>query len=471
MAEGARFLGDTAVGIAAAVRAGEASPVAVVEAHLERIRELDGRLHAFQLVRAEEVRAEALALQDRPDLGELPLAGVPVAVKDNVDLAGAPTRNGSAATAAAAAAADAEPVRRLREAGALLVGKTTVPELSLWPFTESAAYGDTRNPWSLDHTPGGSSGGSAAAVAAGMVPVALGADGGGSIRMPASNCGLVGIKPGPGVVPFPGGGVSALYGMSEFGPLATTVADLGLVLDVLAGATAYRAVRVPERPLRVGVTARPGAVGVTVDEEVLAALDASAAALREAGHEVVPGGPPWRNGDAAPFLRRFFMGVAQDAERVAWEALEPRTRAEVRAGRLLARAGRLPSGPPARVLARYRAFFEDHDVLLCPTLAALPLRLGAYRGKGLARTILGLTAYMPFTPPFNLVGFPAISVPAGVSRSGLPIGVQLAGPRGAEALLLSLARQLEALRPWPRHAPLAAAVAGPGPHPQPPADR
>jgi amidase len=459
MAERGRFLGDTAVGIAAAVRAGQASPTSVVEAHLERIRALDDRVHAFQLVRAEEVRAEARALEERPDLTELPLAGVPVAVKDNVDLAGAPTRNGSAATAAAAAEADGEPVRRLREAGALLVGKTTVPELSLWPFTESAAYGATRNPWSLDHTPGGSSGGSAAAVVAAMVPVALGADGGGSIRIPASTCGLVGIKPGLGVVPFPSGGVSTLHGMSEFGPLATTVADLGLLLDVLAGTTAYRAVRAPDRPLRIGVTAEPGAVGVTVDPEVRAALEATAAALADAGHRVVPAAPPWRNGDAAPFLRRFFLGVAEDAERVAWNSLEPRTRAEARAGRLLRRAGRLPSGPPARVLARYRAFFKDHDVLLCPTLAALPLRLGAYHGKGLARTVLGLTAYMPFTPPFNLVGFPAVSVPAAASRSGLPIGVQLAGPRGAEALLLSLARQLETLRPWTRHAPLAAAAA------------
>jgi amidase len=454
-----KSVGDTAVGIAAAVRAGELSPVEVVEAHLERIAALDGRVHAFQLVRADEVRAEAAALAERPDLAELPLAGVPVAVKDNVDLAGAPTRNGSAATAAVAAEADGEPVRRLREAGALLVGKTTVPELSLWPFTESAAYGATRNPWSLDHTPGGSSGGSAAAVAAAMVPVALGADGGGSIRIPASNCGLLGIKPGLGVVPFHGG-VSALHGMSEFGPLATTVADLGLLLDVLAGATAYRAVRAPDRPLRVGVTAKPGAVGVTVDPEVRAALDATAAALADAGHRVVPADPPWRNGDAAPFLRRFFLGVAQDAERVAWDALEPRTRAEARSGRLLRRTGRLPSGPPARVLDRYLAFFQDHDVLLCPTLAALPLRLGACQGKGFARTVLGLTGYMPFTPPFNLVGFPAVSVPAGASRSGLPIGVQLAGPRGAEALLLSLARQLETLRPWPRHAPLAPAAAG-----------
>jgi amidase len=248
--------------------------------------------------------------------------------------------------------------------------------------------------------------------------------------------------------------------MSEFGPLATTVADLGLLLDVLAGATAYRAVRAPDRPLRVGVTAKPGAVGVTVDPEVRAALDATAAALADAGHRVVPADPPWRNGDAAPFLRRFFLGVAQDAERVAWDALEPRTRAEARSGRLLRRTGRLPSGPPARVLDRYLAFFQDHDVLLCPTLAALPLRLGACQGKGFARTVLGLTGYMPFTPPFNLVGFPAVSVPAGASRSGLPIGVQLAGPRGAEALLLSLARQLETLRPWPRHAPLAPAAAG-----------
>ena len=456
-----RLVGDTAVGIAAAVRAREVSPTEVLEAHLERIRQLDERVHAFQLVRADEVRAEARAIEERSDLDELPLAGVPVAVKDNVDVAGCPTRNGSAATAAAAADADGEPVRRLREAGALLIGKTTVPELSLWPFTESEAFGATRNPWSLDHTPGGSSGGSAAAVASAMVVVALAADGGGSIRIPASNCGLVGIKPGLGVVPFPGGGVSTLHGMSEFGPLATTVADLALVLDVLAGTTTYRAVQGPERPLRVGVTAKPGAAGVKVDPEVRAALDATTEALRGAGHQVAAVDPPWRNGDAAPFLRRFFLGVAEEAGRVSWDALEPRTRAEARAGRLLRRTGPLPSGPPARVLARHRAWFEDHDVLLCPTLAALPLRLGAYQGRGLARTTLGLTSYMPFTPPFNLVGFPAASVPAGTSRSGLPIGVQLAGPRGSEALLLSLARQLETLRPWPRHAPLTPAIPSP----------
>jgi amidase len=456
-----RWVGETAVGIAAAVRSGRASPTEVLEEHLERIAALDGRLGAFRLLRTEEVRAEAKALEDRADLAGLPLAGVPMAIKDSIDLAGAPTRSGSAATSPEPAAADAELVRRLRQAGALLVGKTSLPELGLWPFTESEAFGVSRNPWSLDHTPGGSSGGSAAAVTSAMVPVALAADGGGSIRMPASNCGLVGIKPGLGVIPFPAGGASALCGMSEFGPLATTVADLGLLLDVLAGTDAYRSVAPPDGPLRIGVTAKPGAVGVKVDPDVRAALEDTAEALRDAGHKVAAADPPWRNGDAGPFLHRFFVGIAEEAAPLDPAALEPRTRAEARAGRMLRRTRPVPSGPPAGVLRRYRAWFEDHDALLSPTLAQPPLRVGAYRGKGLARTILGLTGYMPFTPAFNLVGFPAASVPAGATDDGLPLGVQLAAAPGGEALLLSLARQLETLRPWPRHAPLEPLASGP----------
>jgi amidase len=450
-----RWVGQTAVGIAAAVRMGEAAPTEVLEEHLARIAALDQRVGAFRLVRTEEVRAEARALEARGDLGGLPLAGVPVAVKDNLDLAGVPTRNGSAATGQGPAEADAELVRRLRQAGALLVGKTSVPELCLWPFTESQAFGVARNPWNPDHTPGGSSGGSAAAVAAAMVPLALATDGGGSIRMPASNCGLVGLKPGPGVVPFPAGGVSTWSGMSEFGPLATTVADLGLLLDVLAGGDAYRAVAPPTRPLRVGVTAKPVAVGVKADREVRAAMDATAEALGQAGHRVEAADPPWRNGDAARFMHRAFLGCAEDTDGLPSQALEPRTRAQARVGRLLRRARPAPAGPPEGVLARYLAWFADHDLLLTPVLATPPLRVGAYQGKGLARTLLGLSAYMPFCPPLNLVGFPAASVPAGFSRDGLPLGVQLAAAPGGEALLLSVARQLETLRPWPRHAPLA----------------
>jgi amidase len=448
-----RFVGQTAVELAAAVQAGLATPSEVLEEHLERIEALDHRLGAFRVVRAEQARAEALALEARGDLAGLPLAGVPVAVMDNIDLAGAPTRNGSAATSPDPAAADAEAVRRLRQAGALLVGKTSVPEFGLWPFTESEAYGATRNPWNPDHTPGGSSGGSAAAVASAMVPLALASDGGGSIRIPAANCGLVGIKPGPAVVPFPSC-ASCFCRMAEFGPLATTVADLGLALDVLAGTTTYRAVREPGRPLRVGVTARPAALGAKVDPEVLAVLDATAEALAAAGHRVVAADPPWRNLDAWPFLHRFFLGAAEEAEPLDRAGLEPRTRAEARLGRLLRRARPAPDGPPARVLARYHAWFRAHDVLLSPTLALATLRVGAYQGKGLARTLLGLTAYMPFCPPLNLVGFPAASVPAGTSADGLPFGVQLAAAPGGEGLLLSLARQLETLRPWPRHAPI-----------------
>ena len=448
-----RYVGETAVGIAAAVRAGRVTPTEVLEEHLERIAAVEGRLGAFRLLRTEAVRAEARALEGRDDLGTLPLAGVPVAVKDNLDLAGCPTRNGSAATSPEPAAADDELVRRLRAAGALLVGKTSVPELCLWPFTESEAFGVTRNPWILDHTPGGSSGGGAAAVAAAMVPLALATDGAGSIRMPASNCGLVGIKPGPGVVPFPANGVSTWSRMSEFGPLATTVADLGLALDVLAGGDAYRAVAPPQRPLRIGVSAKPG-LGVKVHPEVRAAMDATAEALAGAGHRVETVDPPWRSRDAAHIFQRVFYGCAEDVDRLPEGALERRTRAEARVGRALRRARPAPSGPPGRVLARFRAWFEDHDVLLSPTLAQPPLRVGAYQGTGLVRTLLGLTAYMPFTPPLNLVGFPAASVPAGTSAGGLPLGAQLAAAPGGEALLLSVARQLETLRPWPRHAPL-----------------
>src|SRR5918995_1319774 len=378
-----RWVGQTAVGIAAAVRSGQASPSEVLEEHLARIAALDGRLGAFRLLRTDQVRAEARALEERGGLAGLPLAGVPVAIKDNVDLAGVATRNGSAATSDEPAAADAELIRRLREAGALLVGKTNVPELCLWPFNESEAFGDSRNPWSLDHTPGGSSGGSAAAVASAMVPIGLATDGGGSIRMPASNCGLVGIKPGPGVVPFPPGGVSTWSGMSEFGPLATTVADLRLALDVLASTGTYRAVAPPDRPLRVGYSAKPGAAGVKVHPEVRAAMEAVARVLADAGHRVEAADPPWRNGDAASFLQRVFYGCAEDTDGLPWEALEDRTPAEARVGRLLRRARPAPSW-----------------------------------------------------------------------AEGFPLAVRWAAAPGGGALLLGLARQLETLRPWPRHAPL-----------------
>ncbi len=446
--------GRTAVELAAAVRQGQASPLDVVEAHLERIAALDPRVHAFQVVRPDEVREEARKLVSRGDLAELPLAGVPVAVKDHFEMAGYPSRSGSLASSAEPAAADEELVRRLREAGAVPIGKTTMPELGLWPFTETAAFGATRNPWSLDHTPSGSTGGGAAAVAGAMAPLALGSDGGGSIRMPAACCGLVGIKPGAGVVPA-STGHSDWCGMSEPGPLATTVADVALVLDVLAGTSAYRAVAPPGRALRIAASSASPAVGVKVRPEVERCFRATVEALRGAGHELVAARPPYRPTDTFPFLHRAFVGGAEEADPLRFEALERRTRSWVRTGRWLRRVRRPSPASADAVRRRFQGWFErsGYDLLLTPTLATPPLRIGAYQGKGLWPTILGLTRFMPFTPLMNLLGFPAMSVPAGSSSEGLPIGVQLAAPRGAEPLLLSVASQLETIQPWPRHAP------------------
>ena len=449
------LVGRTAAELSSAVREGRVNPLDVVEAHLERIAALDGSVRAFQVVRPDGVREEALALSSRADLSRLPLAGVPVSIKDNLDMAGYPTRNGTLASPEEPAASDDELVRRLRLAGAVPLGKTTVPELCLWPFTETAAFGATRNPWNLDRTPGGSSGGAAASVAAAMAPLALGADGGGSIRIPASCCGLVGIKPGPGVVPA-AAGQSTWVGMSENGPLGTTVADVALMLDVLAGTETYRTVEPPDRQLRIAASAASPAVGVKVHPDVKRCFDGTIAALRGAGHTVVAGDPPYRPTDSVPFLHRAFVGGAEVADGMRFDALERRTRSWVRNGRWL-RRNRPPSQASADALRRR---FQDwlgeggYDLLLTPTLATPPLRIGAYQGKSLWPTIIGLTRFMPFAPLMNVLGFPAMSVPAGQTSDGLPVGVQLAAPRGGESLLLSVALLLQTIQPWQRLAPL-----------------
>src|SRR6266540_3055182 len=236
------LVGRTAIELAAAVREGRASPQDVVEAHLEWIESLDRSIHAFQVVRPDGVREEARALASRVDLRELPLAGVPVAIKDNLEMAGYATRSGTLASPDEPAASDDELVRRLRRVGSIPLGKTTVPELCLWPFTETAAFGATRNPWNLDHTPGGSSGGGGAAVAA------------------------------------------------------------ALMLDVLAGTQTYRAVAPPSGSLRIAASSASPAIGVKVHPEVERAFQATAEALRSSGHAVIPADPPYRPTDSLPFL-------------------------------------------------------------------------------------------------------------------------------------------------------------------------
>ena len=301
--------------IACRVRAGTTTAVEVARAHLARVAARDGELGAFEAVDAERVLAEAAGVDARPDRFALPLAGVPVAVKDNVPVAGHPTRHGSAAASTAPARRDDELVKRLRRAGAVVVGKTRMPELAVWGFTQSA-LGVTRNPLDPERDPGGSSGGSAAAVAAGMAALALGTDGGGSIRVPAAYCGLVGLKPGSGELPLPGGADEHWFGLTAPGPLARTAADAAVMFAVLAGrdaAAARRAVEVGAAFGRVAISLRsPSPVAELTAENRLATVGA-AVLLRAGGAVLAAADPPYSGGTASHWSIRWQAGVARDA--------------------------------------------------------------------------------------------------------------------------------------------------------------
>jgi amidase len=434
--------------LARMVRSGELAAEQVVRAHLARIEERERDIGAFERLRAEAALEEARRVGERADLGELALAGVPVAVKDNVDVAGEPTRCGSGATPSRLAAQDDPLVRRLRAAGAVVIGKTRLPELAIWPFTESQASGDTRNPWNVARTPGGSTGGGAAAVAARMAPLALGSDGGGSIRIPAACCGIAGLKPGPGVVPLAGGAAEHWLGLSEFGPLARSVADLALMFDVLRGAPDAGRARASAARLRLAVSTKSPAPGAPVDAQVKQAVTSVAGLLAGAGHALRKADPPYPLDLGLRYSRRWLAGIARDAQGLPPERLEPRTRAMAKAGRWIARRGWDKPAADDAFGARVLAWFEAFDVLLMPTLTRPAERLGKWRGKGWLATTLGVANWV-CTPPWNLARFPAASIPAGMSADGLPIGMQLVAPPGGEDRLLALMAELEALKPWP----------------------
>lgn len=452
----------TAAETAAAVRAGSTTAVAETQAALDRITALDPALGAFQIVRAEKALAEAAAVDARVAAGEsLPLAGVPIAIKDNVPVAGEPMREGSAATSAEPRPTDHEVVARLRAAGAVVVGITRVPELCVFGTTDSV-YGTTRNPHNPERTSGGSSGGSAAAVASGMVAVAHAADGMGSIRIPAANCGLVGLKPGSGLVPADMGAHS-WFGMSENGPLATTVTDAALVLSVMAARPALAEVSAP-RALRIGLATGIPTPLATLDPEWKAAADRAAETLRAAGHEVVELRIPYP-ANPLPVLARWFAGAADDAahEGIADRDLEPRVRAHVRAGRRLRRLGGLRPGPVDRMRAQVEAATAHVDVILTPGLAQPgPVAEGWHR-RGWVANLRANIGYAPYAALWNLLGWPAAAVPAGWHDGAqVPLSVQLvahpAADGAGEALLLSVAAQLEAANPWPRVATSMATV-------------
>jgi amidase len=423
------------VGQRALLRSGAVTSVRLLEISLQRIERLDGRLNAFRTLfgtaRAEAEAADlALAAGD-----DRPLLGVPVAVKDYAPVAGHAPSQGTGSPEPVATA-DAEVVRRLRAAGAVVVGTTNLPELALWPFTESKTFGTTRNPWDLSRTPGGSSGGSGAAVAAGLVAAALASDGGGSIRLPAACCGLVGLKPTRDLV-----SLSPLhehwYGLSVAGCLTRTVEDTVVLLNVLQDVPIE--LREPGQ-LRIAWSLKP-AVRVPVSPQVKAAVHDTVRRLDGLGHTVVQANPRY-DGLVQSFLVRFTAGAAQDLAGLADPSVtELRTRAVAAIGRRLSgralnRARRLGDTAALR-LSRVPG---GADILVTPTM---PTTAPAAESLAGLRTLALAGRRAPFTTPWNVTGQPALSVPVGFDDDGLPLAVQLVGPPGSESLLLSVAAQLE----------------------------
>lgn len=444
------WVGRTAAEIAAAVREKRVTPREVVAEHLARIELLDTRVGAFRTLRAEAALAEADELATR-DLGGLPLAGVPVAVKDNLPVRGESNRNGTAASSDTPADHDHVTVARLRAAGAVVVGLTNVPELCVFGTTDGV-HGIARNPWDTSRTAGGSSGGSAAAVAAGMVPIALGNDGMGSLRIPAANCGLVGLKPGHGTVPA-GIGHGDWFGMSENGPLATTVEDARLMFAVLAGTEAATEAVRPSgtEALKVAVSVRSPLTGIRVTRPYTAAARQAAELLAGAGHQVRRADPPYPLSLSTTSLAHWTAGTAVDAEGLDPRLLTRRTRVHAAVGRRFVK--RVRNGDHReRLRRRLEPFFAEHDVLITPALARRGPAAAAWHERGWLRNLLVNTNYSPLTPPWNLTGWPAMSVPFGTLPGGAPCAVQLVGRPGSELDLLALAGQLEELHPWRRTA-------------------
>lgn len=450
------------------VRSGRVSPSELVQSALERIERIDPLLNSFRVVLAERALAEAQQAEARLKGGdERPLLGVPVALKDNHDLAGEPSQHGTDCFPEPVRA-DAEMVRRLRGAGAIVVGKTNLPELAIHGFTESATWGVTRNPWNPQHGTGGSSGGSAAAVGAGLVSLASASDGAGSIRIPAASCGVFGLKPTRGRVSLAGDVLvpeqDHWKGMSVNGCVSRTVLDSAIYLDITSGGSNEAgAPPPPERPFAEHAQSRPEKLRIafstkparaiappSVSDEAKRTVADTAELLRSLGHEVAESDPEWGN-VGNQVAARYMRGIHDDVSRVPQpERLELRTRHYGQLGSLVPeRIADSAAGEAGdRDRERICRLFDRCDVLITPVMGGTALPLRRWEGRGVLRTLLGQTGFYCFTPAWNHLGNPAASVPAGFAADGLPLAVQLIGRYGDEATLLSLAAQLEAERPW-----------------------
>jgi amidase len=444
------------------IRAGDVSSRELTDLYLERIERLDPELNTFTQVLAEGARAGAAAADDRRSKGEEgPLLGVPVAIKDNVDVEGAATRYGSLGYDEAPADRDGEVVRRLRAAGAHVIGKTTLSELAILPFTETDGWGVTRNPWDTDRTVGGSSGGSGGAVAAGLIGAASATDGGGSIRIPAAFCGLVGLKPQRGRVPMEPH--DHWNNLSAAGSVTRTVADTALWLDVVTTGGGdpggpeppvqpYAvAASTPPAKLRIAISDKPARAILppVVSDEAKAGLAETEELLRSLGHDVRRHEPSFGM-TGNNFVARYMGGIREDVEAVPHPArLAGRTRGFGRMGRLYAGGmARRATRAAAADADRINSSWADFDVLITPTVGETAIEVGRYAGKGAVRTLLGISRTFCFTPIWNHTGQPAMALPAGFTARGLPRSVTLVGRPSDESTLISLAAQIEAERRW-----------------------
>jgi amidase len=458
MSDDVAFAG--AARIAEMVRAGETSPTELVELYLERIERLDPKLNAYRVVLAEGARADAKRAEERLAKGDdAPLLGVPVAVKDNVDYAGEVTTHGTAAYGDPATE-DGLVVRRLREAGASILGKTNLPELAIFGFTESPTWGDTLNPWDTSRTPGGSSGGSGVAVAAGMCAIAHATDGAGSIRYPAAYNGLFGLKPQRNRISL-SPDRHHWYGLSVSGCVSRTVEDTALYLDAMSGPERGDFESPPpfERPLADAVQAKPTKLRIACSTktiipgpkapEVIAAYRETVELLRSLGHEVTEAAPSYGR-MFTDFYPLYFRGIRDEALALPHpERLSDQTKSFVRAGRLFSdrRLAKVRDRMPGAA-ARIMELFRDYDLLITPATAQLPVEIGHWRGQGALRAISGMGSVYPYAATWNYTGQPAAVVPAGFTDTGLPRSVMFAARPNREDMLVSIAAQLEAERPW-----------------------
>ncbi|MGL4306998.1 MAG: amidase [Mycobacteriaceae bacterium] len=452
----------TLINQVADLAAGKISSVELTRQALSAAEASQSTLNAFKVLRKQQALTEAAEADRRLASGErLGLLGVPIAVKDDIDIQGLPTAFGCQGNFPEAKQNSAV-VTKLQNAGAIIIGKTNSPELGQWPLTSGPGFGVTRNPWSSEHTPGGSSGGSAAAVSSGIVSAAIGSDGAGSIRIPAAWTNLVGIKPQRGrISTWPE--AEAFNGITVFGPLARTVADAALLLDITSGAhtgdlhtppalTISRAVGQNPGKLRIALSLKaPFSLTLSKAEfNIAAATYRMADQLRKLGHSVTLADPRYGIGLGMNFLPRSLSGIYHWHLRMAdYAKFDHRTLENARSGKYLAGWPlHVARASEPRLANRVGKIFNDFDVILAPTTATTPLKATAIDGQKGWATDKIITKACPYTWPWNVLGWPSVSIPAGFSPEGLPIGVQLMGYKNTESLLVSLAAQIESVAKW-----------------------